>query len=55
MITYIATPKSKKIMSDALKNQKNGIIQNWDKVFVEQWEARAKTLEQVLYTAGKGK
>ncbi len=51
-ITYIATPTSKKIMKDAIKAEKAGIEQDWDKVFKEQWDARAITKEQQLKMAG---
>lgn len=52
MITYVATPTSKKIMRDAIKAEKGGITQNWDDVFQKQWDARAITKEQQFKMAG---
>ncbi len=52
MITYIATPTSKKIMKDAKKAEKDGVEQDWDDVFQRQWDARAITKAQQLKMAG---
>lgn len=52
MITYVATPTSKKIMKDAIKAEKDGITQDWDNVFKIMWDARAITRAQQLKMAG---
>ncbi len=50
---YIATTKSKQIIKDARKAEKNGEIIDWEKVLEENHNARAKTKEEKLKTAGR--
>lgn len=52
IITYVATPTSKKIMKDAIKAEKDGVPQDWDDVFQRMWDARAITKGQQLKMAG---
>lgn len=55
--TYIATPTSKKILSDAKKRQKEGKKVDWNKVFVEVQKTKAKNVEEAIraINAEKGK
>jgi len=45
---YIATPKSRKLISDANKAQKEGKNVNWDKVFAEVQKTKAKTVNEAI-------
>ena len=55
--TYIATPTSKKILSDAKKRQKEGKSVDWNKVFTEVQRTKAKNVEEAIraINAEKGK
>jgi len=55
--TYIATPTSKKILSDANKRQKEGEKVDWDKVFMEVNKVKAKNIDEAIraINAVKGK
>jgi len=46
--TYIATPKSRKLISDANKAQKAGKVVNWDKVFAEVDKVKAKSVNEAI-------
>jgi len=45
---YIATPKSRKLISDAQKLQKEGKHVDWDKVFEEVQKAKAKNVDEAI-------
>ena len=51
--TYIATPKSTKILKDATRDERKGLLVDWDDVFKRSSDASAKTKEAVMETAGK--
>ena len=51
--TYIATPKSKQIIKDANKRQKEGKSVDWDKVFVEVNKTKAKSVSKVIKAINK--
>jgi len=53
--TYIATPKSRKIIKDANKKQKEGKPVDWDKVFVEVQMAKAKSVDEAIRAINAGK
>jgi len=45
---YIATPKSRKIIKDANKRQKEGKPVDWNKVFAEVDKAKAKNVSEAI-------
>jgi len=52
---YIATKKSRKIITDANKTQKEGGFVDWDDVFKRVNEASAKTSKEQLKAIGERK
>ena len=52
---YIATPKSRKIIKDANKRQKEGKPVDWDKVFVEVQKAKAHNIDEAIRAMNAGK
>jgi len=46
--TYIATPKSRKLIKDANKKQKEGKPVDWDKVFAEVQKAKAHSVDEAI-------
>lgn len=53
--TYIATPKSKQIIKDANKKQKEGKNVDWDKVFVEVNKTKAKSVSEAIQAINEAK
>lgn len=54
-MTYIATEKSKKIIRDANKAEKDGEKVDWDKVMKEVDEASAKTKDDQIKAIASNK
>lgn len=53
--TYIATPKSKQIIKDANKKQKEGKNVDWDKVFAEVDKTKAKSVSEAIKAINEAK
>jgi hypothetical protein len=54
-LTYIATEKSKKIIRDANKAEKDGEKVDWDKVMKDADEASAKTKDDQIKAIASNK
>jgi hypothetical protein len=55
LLTYIATEKSKKIIRDANKAEKDGEKVDWDKVMKDADEASAKTKDDQIKAIASNK
>lgn len=55
LLTYIATEKSKKIIREANKAERNGERVDWDKVMKEVDEASAKTKDDQIKAISRNK
>jgi len=53
--TYIATPKSRQIIKNANKKQKEGKKVDWDKVFAEVDKTKAKNVSEAIKAINEGK